>query len=177
MAEKSQVPVEIVIAIFDGADRAAQVLDTLQTRQSQLVPLQDNAIVVTVDPSGKVSASNPTRRHGSTGTGALAGLLVGALVGLPIAGVALGGVIGRYRGGRVAKKNLDQMTEGISLQDLLDSIPSDSSLILMEVQDWQAEQVADVLEMHGASTVVHATPGQLTSVLPPGSEVDSDQRA
>ena len=87
---------EIVMAVFDGENRANEVLaDIDETTTSEVGSLRDHVTVISLDDQGKLSVSAPKKqKRRSTLGGALVGVLVGAALGVPVVGAVLGGVVG-----------------------------------------------------------------------------------
>jgi len=153
---------EIIIALFEGKDGASDGLSRISTQASDTVPdLTGQTAVINMDENGKVSSTTP-KGKGKTVKGAVLGGIVGLLVGLPVGGVIVGGIIGFTRRG---KKKAELSEEHATLEHLVDHMKPNSSLIVAEVEDWQASTVADALEMNGAVKVIHADKEKLAELI------------
>ena len=153
---------EIIIALFAGENGAEDALKQFSTQASDTVPdLKGQTAVIRMDENGKVSSSTP-KIKGKTVKGAVLGSVVGLLIGLPIGGAIIGGVIGfTRRGKQKAASEEDQAT----LAQIKDHMKPDSSVIVAEVDDWQASTVADTLQMNGAVKVIHADKDKLATLI------------
>ena len=139
----------LVLAAFAGAEKADEVLDYLQDFRAKGSTFHDEAVVISVDDNGKVSTHGGTTSKKGIVSGSIVGLLVGGLVGFPIVGALLGGVLGRHQ----SKPQLDDAEQNI-LQSILDTLQPNSSLIVTEVDDWQAQNIADSLQSYGATEIL-----------------------
>jgi uncharacterized membrane protein len=153
---------EIVMAVFEGENRAKEVLaDIDETTTSEMETLRDQVTVISLDEKGKLSASAPKKqKRQSTLGGALVGVLVGAAVGVPVVGAVLGGVVGAWR---VAKRK--KSDQEFSLDQVTELMTPDSSLVVAEVEDWRVGMVMSSLEMRGAKLVLHATEADLAQAI------------
>lgn len=145
---------EIIIAVYDGVDSAQKVLQDVRNSLASVSKVGDEAAVIMMDADGHVSVKDGHQKRKGMASGGVIGLLAGALVGLPLAGAVVGGVLGRFR---AKKREHDKMTDvdEAALQDVVDKMQPNSSMIVAEVPDWRAEEVADTLQLHGAVLVLH----------------------
>jgi uncharacterized membrane protein len=152
---------EIIIALFAGKDGASQALQRLSKEVSMTVPdLTGQTAVITMNEKGKISSSIP-KAKGKTAKGAALGGVAGLLVGLPVGGAIVGGIIGTSRGKKHAESEVDQVT----MTEIADHMRPDSSVLVAEVEDWQASTVSDVLTMNGAVKVIHAQKDKLADLI------------
>jgi len=156
---------EIVIAVFEGENRANEVLvDIDETTTSELEALRDQVTVISLDEQGKLSASAPKKqKRQSTLGGALVGVLVGAAVGVPVVGAVLGGVVGAWR---VAKRK--KSDQDFSLDQVTELMTPDSSLVVAEVEDWRVVSVssdADLVTGWGYVQLTYAVIGLVVFVV------------
>jgi uncharacterized membrane protein len=158
---------EIVIAVFEGENRANEVLvDIDESTTSELETLRDHVTVISLDEQGKLSASAPKKqKRQSTVGGALVGVLVGAALGLPVVGAVLGGVVGAHRAAKKKKTGQD-----FSLDQVTELMMPDSSMVVAEVEDWRVGMVMSNLEMRGAKQVLHATQAELAQAIAAAEE-------
>ncbi len=157
---------EIVMAVFEGENRANEVLaDIDETTTSEVGSLRDHVTVISLDDQGKLSVSAPKKqKRRSTLGGALVGVLVGAALGVPVVGAVLGGVVGARR----AKKKSGQ---DFSLDQVTELMTPDSSMVVAEVEDWRVGMVMSNLEMRGAKLVLHASEAELAQAITNAEEL------
>ena len=88
---------ELIVAAFNGEQKAGEVLKTLKQLQKEEIVFLVNAAVMTKDEKGKVSLKE-TQDVG-TGKGAIFGAIAGGLLGLigGPAGVVVGAAAGAAR--------------------------------------------------------------------------------
>jgi uncharacterized membrane protein len=158
---------EIVMAVFEGENRAKEVLaDIDETTTSELETLRDHVTVISLDDQGKLSVSAPKKqKRRSTLGGALVGVLVGAALGLPVVGAVLGGVVGARRAKKKQKSGQD-----FSLDQVTELMTPDSSMVVAEVEDWRVGMVMSNLEMREATLVLHATEAELAQAIAAAEE-------
>lgn len=135
---------ELIVLSFDNKDGASNVRETLYDLQKQeLITLAD-ACVVTRNKKGKLKFN---QARNLVGEGALGGAFWGALVGLlflnPIAGVAIGSVIGGLTG-----KFGDIGVNDEFMKEVSDSLGQEDSALFMLVDDWSEERVLEELQSH-----------------------------
>ncbi|NHZ72770.1 MAG: DUF1269 domain-containing protein, partial [Aquificales bacterium] len=153
---------EIIIALFEGKDGASDAVQRISDQASDTVPdLKGQTAVIAMDENGKISSST-AKAKGKTVKGAALGGIVGLLIGLPIGGVIVGGIIGYTRRG---KKQAGSDDDQVTLEQIADHMEPDSSVIVAEVEDWQASTVADALHMNGAVKVIHAQKDNLAELI------------
>jgi uncharacterized membrane protein len=153
---------EIIIALFAGKDSGQNAIKLIAAQASNTVPdLKGQTAVIRMDENGKVTSDTPQGK-GKTGKGAVLGGLVGLLVGLPVGGAIVGGIIGYTRRG---KHHESSDEEHLTVAHLVDHMKPDSSIVVAEVEDWQASTVADSLHMNGAVKVVHAQKDKLAALI------------
>lgn len=165
--------IEIVVAVFEGENRAKEVLAAIEENSTAEVgALRDYLAVISLDDQGKLSVSRPKKQRGqSILGGALVGALVGTTLGLPVVGTVLGGVAGAWRATKKKKSGHD-----FSLERLTELMTPDSSVIVAEVEDWRVESVISNLEMRGAKLVMRADETELAQANDDDEE-SSDREA
>ena len=153
---------EIVIAVFEGENRANEVLVEIdETSTSEMGSLRDRVTMISLDEQGKLSVSAPKKqKRQSTLGGALVGVLVGAALGVPVVGAVLGGVVGARRAAKKKKSGQD-----FSLDQVTELMRPDSSMVVAEVEDWRVGMVMSNLEMREAKLVLHATQAELAQAI------------
>jgi uncharacterized membrane protein len=158
---------EIVMAVFEGENRANEVLTKIdESSTSEVGSLRDQVTVISLDEQGKLSVSAPKKeKRQSTLGGALVGVLVGAALGLPVVGAVLGGVVGARRTAKKKKADRD-----FSLDQVTELMRPDSSMVVAEIEDWRVGMVMSNLEMRGAELVLHASAAELAQAIADAEE-------
>ncbi|HLS69054.1 MAG TPA: DUF1269 domain-containing protein [Kiloniellales bacterium] len=141
---------ELIAVAFDDREEADRVLTELNRLQKEyLIDLED-AVVVIRQPDGKVNLKQSVNlvRTGAT-SGGLSGALWGSLVGLlflnPLAGFAIGGLVGAGVGalsGSLADYGIDDDF----IRSLAEKLTPDSSALFLLVRKVQPEKVLAELE-------------------------------
>ncbi len=136
---------ELVVVGFDGKEEADRVLLKLASlKKEYLVDLED-AVVVVRDESGKVhlkQSVNLTALGASSGllSGGLWGGLVGLLFLNPLAGFAIGGVLGAGTGALAGSLG-DYGIDDDFIKSLGETIPNGSSALFVLIRKVQPEKV------------------------------------
>lgn len=153
---------EIIIALFAGKEGASQAVEYISKETTAAVPdMKGKTAVIIMDENGKISSSIP-KGKGKTVKGAALGGVAGLLIGLPVAGLIVGGIIGTTRRG---KNNAESEMAEVTLTEIANHMKPNSSVIVAEVEDWQASTVADTLYMNGAVKVIHAEKDKLADLM------------
>ena len=152
MTENSEIQPnkEVVIAVFDGKDTAEKVLaDMEKLGTSEVDALHREGTIVTLDEKGKLSVTTPKTKAKGAASGAVAGVLVGALLGVPVVGAVVGGVAAALSMRVRARRKLDHLAlENVELEHFIDSIESNSSIIIAVVEDYYVDGLVDAY-IHG----------------------------
>jgi uncharacterized membrane protein len=157
---------EIIIALFEGQTSATDALERISREASDTVPdLKGTTAVIRMDENGKIHSSKP-KGKGKTGKGVVLGGVVGLIIGLPIGGAIIGGIIGHSRRSKIHAADDEQAT----LAHIVDHMKPDSSVVVAEVEDWQASTVADTLHMNGAVKVIHADKDKIAELIDSNTE-------
>lgn len=146
-------PIEIIVARFEGMNRARPALDELREmdRDDEISIL--NAVVIQKDYQGKVETSSDGDVR--SGEGALFGALVGAIIGFlgGPAGVVVGAAAGAVTGG-VTAAMVDFGFDAKTLDSLKSNLTPNSSLIVLLVEQEWSERVGNEIQLrHGQ--VIH----------------------
>lgn len=148
-------PIEIIVARFEGMNRAGPVLDELREmdRDDEISIL--NAVVVQKDYQGKVNASNDGDVR--SGEGALFGALVGAIIGFlgGPAGAVVGAAAGAVTGG-VTAAAVDYGFDAETLDSLKSGLTPNSSLIVLLVEQEWSERVRNEIQFRHGQVIHHA---------------------
>ena len=156
---------ELLCIAFDGQDTAAQRLkEFMQWQKEHIVEIED-ACIVTRDVEGKVELRQAINL---VGVGALSGLtsgmLLGGLVGLlflnPLAGFAIGGLVGAGAGalsGSLADYGIDDNF----IRSLSADIQPDTSALFLLIRKAQPEKVlAELAQYKGKLMRTSLSPEQ-----------------
>ena len=177
---------ELVVIGFDTQEEADRVLTELHRLQKEyLIDLNDAVVAVRTD-DGKVRLKQSVGTVGIGATsGGLSGLFWGTLVGLlflnPLAGLALGGIIGAGAGA-LAGALTDYGIDDNFIRSLTKTIPPGSSALFILIRKVQAEKVLeDLSKYHGRVLRTSLSPEQeerLRKALAPhvkGDQSDADK--
>lgn len=138
----------MIIAAFDGANRAAEVRDELKVYKDRDIIHVSNAAVIVKDQEGELSVAERAQDEGakrSTGIGAIAGGVIGAILGGPIGGIVLGAGAGALAG-----KTVDFGFDDQELQELGATLGPGSSAIVAVVEAKWVPDLVEYLEDAGA---------------------------
>lgn len=145
---------DMVAVVFDGPDEADRVLARLQQLEKEyLVDLAD-AVVAIRDAKGKIRLKQSVDMVGAgMASGGLSGMLWGTLVGLlflnPIAGFAIGSVVGLGTGA-LAGALADYGIDDDFIKSLAQSLTPDKSALFVLVRKVQPEKVlAEFTDVRG----------------------------
>ncbi|WP_254280706.1 DUF1269 domain-containing protein [Haloarcula marina] len=135
---------ELIVLSFDSQDGAKNVRDRLyELRKEELITLAD-ACVVSRNKKGRLKFK---QARNLVGEGAMGGMFWGALVGLlflnPLAGAAVGSVIGGLTG-----KFGDIGVDDSFLKEVSESLGEEESALFMLVDEWSEERVLEELKAH-----------------------------
>jgi uncharacterized membrane protein len=128
---------ELLVLSFDKKDAAGQVKDRLVDLQKQeLIQIKD-ACVVTRNKKGRVKFQQARNLvSGGAVGGAFWGALIGILFLMPLAGMAIGSLIGALTG-----KFGDIGINDEFMKEVSESIGSDESGLFLLINDWNEERV------------------------------------
>ena len=147
---KERTMSELVVIGFDAMDEADKVLLKLNSlKKEYLVDLED-AVVVVRDEAGKVHLKQSLNLTAIGATsGLLSGSLWGGLVGLlflnPLAGFAIGGLVGAGTGA-ISGSLTDYGIDDEFIRSLGGTIPNSSSALFILVRKAQPEKVLAELQ-------------------------------
>lgn len=152
----------LVVITFDSAGAAGQVRKALREAQhSHLVSLDDSAVVVK-DKDGQVQVLNEVDRGVKVGAigGGLLGLIVGFVLGGPLASLALGAVAGAL-GGDLANLGIDQRF----INNVSETLEPGHSALFLVVREAEPEIVVDVLEPYEGHVYYTSLPTEVENEL------------
>jgi uncharacterized membrane protein len=140
----------LVVLGFDGIHTADEVLNKVRPLQKEhLIDLED-ACVVERDKDGKVHIKQAVNLMAfGAATGGVRGMLLGTLVGIlflnPLAGMALGGVVGAGAGA-LSGRLLDFGIDDGFVKKLGETIPAGSSALFVLVKSVTEDKVLPEIE-------------------------------
>lgn len=140
---------ELIMAAFDGVDRADEVWKELHSLDSNDTISILNSVVIRKDADGHVSASEDGDVR--PGSGVLFGALAGAIIGLlgGPAGAVVGAAAGAITGG-VTAAGIDLGFSNDVIREMQNSLQPDSSAILALVEgEWVEAISTELSSRHG----------------------------
>jgi uncharacterized membrane protein len=164
-------PLELIVSVYQGADRAARVLADLRQSLSAGDFEIKNAAVVVKDGQGRVHLRESDDVDAPRG--ALFGAITGALIGLigGPGGAVAGALAGAATGG-VAASVVDMGFTNDQLRDLQASMPADSSALVLLLEHTWVERLVTELEQHqGKLFRQEVAPDTLDQFRPSGGEL------
>jgi uncharacterized membrane protein len=172
---------EMIALAFDNPQEADRVLtDLVRMQKEYLVDLAD-AVVAIRQPDGKVHLKQSVNLVGvGAASGGLSGALWGSLVGLlflnPLAGFAVGGLIGAGTGA-LSGKLIDYGIDDNFIRSLADTLQPNTSALFVLVRKAQPEKVlAELKGVRGRILRTSLSPeqeGRLKAALSEGAATDS----
>lgn len=148
-------PLELLVASFDGENKAADVLKKLKTLNRKQEIHLVNAAVLAKNARGKFRMYET--EDVNTAQGAVFGAITGGLLGLlgGPAGVVMGAAAGAAVGG-VAASQLDMGFENDTLAAFESSLLDDSSALIVLVEHRWADQLDQALQTFSDDLFRHA---------------------
>ncbi len=109
----------LIVVVFDDAEQAGQVRDTLKSVEHEGRLRLDDSAVVVKDEHGKIHVKDQMDRGVKVGavTGGLLGLLLASVffpIGGLIIGAAVGGLIGKTAGLGISKSFVKEVSESMT---------------------------------------------------------------
>jgi uncharacterized membrane protein len=157
-----QDPNEVLVVVFPGETRAAEVLNELKKLDKEHLIHLKNAAIITRDRGGKVSIHETHDFDAKQGAvaGALAGGLLGMLRGDTIEGALLGA-----GAGLITSKVVDLGFKDEYLKQLSANLQPDSSAIVAMVLFEHADQAISELNLHGGTILRQTLPPDVAAKL------------
>jgi uncharacterized membrane protein len=155
----SEATMHLIVAAFDGADRAEEALKTLkESRDEKLVGIQA-AVALRKDGEGQIHF----RDVGLTpAKGAAGGVVLGAVVGVLTGGTGLAlGALGALVGGLVGRKKRDSRFPTDRINQIAASLAPDSSAILIVMEPGWAVVLEEELALLGADVLTADIPADI----------------
>ena len=162
---------KIVIAAFVGEDKAQAALAEIdKTSTSEIRSHHNQVMVLSLDTSGKLSVKRTkTQKLIGAATGSLVEVLVGTVLGLSFNGTFQGDVE-TWQAGKTQKDS-----QNFLLDYLIELMKPDKSIIMVEAEGGCVGPVVSTLELHGATTVLHAGPTEFTLALADAGKISNHE--
>ncbi len=146
----SEKPVQLMIAVFDSEPWAEETLSRLKTGGKQRLKGVQAAVAMRKDDQGQIRykdvGMSPTK-------GAVAGIVMGAAVGIATGGAGLVlGALGALLGGVVGKHKREGQIRAEQVNQVVASIPKGSSALLAILEPEFAAEFEDLLQAEGGQT-------------------------
>ena len=166
MSEKS---VQFVIAIFESEQGAEETLSALKADNKEALNGVQAAVAMRKDTNGRIHYKDVGL---TPAKGAVAGVVLGAVVGIATGGAGLAlGALGALVGGVVGKRKREGQIASEQVNQVLASIQPGSSALLTVVEQSAAVQFEDLLHTEGATTFMTDITADLAAQLNPHGEV------
>jgi uncharacterized membrane protein len=159
----------LLVAAFYTEDRAEEALKTLkEARDETLVGIQA-AVALRKDADGQIHFKDVGL---TPGKGAMAGVVLGAVVGVLTGGTGLAlGAIGALVGGLVGRKKRDSRFPTERLNQVAVSLAPGSSAILIVMEPGWLVVLEEELTLLGADVMITDIPADVAAKL----EADQDE--
>jgi len=157
-------PVELVVAAFNGEERAGEVLKTMKQLQKEGTIFLVNAAVLIKKADGAVSMQETEDISGKQGAlfGAVSGALMGLLAGP--GGAIVGAIAGAATGGAAASK-IDMGFSDVMLKELQDGLEPGSSAVVALIQHAWVDRVLAELDKLDAKLFHQALKSEIVAQL------------
>ena len=155
-------PVELIVSIYDDREMASQVLSEVKESASDDTLEIRNAAVLVKDEQGKVQLTES--EDVGPGRGALFGAITGGLIGLLAgpAGAVVGAVAGAATGG-ITGALVDMGFSNDQLRDLQESMPANSSALIILIEHTWVDKLMDELERQRGKMFRHEVTPELAN--------------
>jgi uncharacterized membrane protein len=147
MSEKS---VQFVIAVFDTEEGAEETLSNLKAEEKEELQGVQAAVAMRKDADNRIHYKDVGM---TPAKGAIAGVVMGALVGIVTGGTGLVlGAVGALLGGVIGKRKREDHIAAEQVNQVVASIPPGSSALLTIVEDEAAADFEELLHAASAHT-------------------------
>ena len=155
--------VQFVIAIFDGEAGAEEMLSRLKAEKKDALKDVQAAVAMRKDAESHIHYKDVGM---TPAKGALAGIVMGAIVGIATGGTGLVlGAVGALLGGVVGKRKREDHVAAEKVNQMVASIPPGSSALLTIVEAKTAAGFEGLLQTSGAQTFVAEISADLAAAL------------
>jgi uncharacterized membrane protein len=165
MSEKS---VKFVIAVFDTEEMAEVTLTKLKAENKEHLRGVQAAVAMRKDANSRIHYKDVGL---TPAKGAVAGVVLGAVVGIATGGAGLAlGALGALLGGVVGKRKREGRIASEQVNQVVASIQPASSALLSVVEQDSAEHFESLLHSEGAHTFITDISTDLAAKLDPHGE-------
>jgi len=146
----SEKPVQFLIAIFDSEQMAEETLSKLKAEKNENLSAIQAAVAMRKDAQGRIYYKDVGM---TPAKGAVAGIVMGAVVGIATGGAGLVlGTLGALLGGVIGKKKREDQIAAEQVNQVVVSIQPASSALLTIVEQHAAADCEALLHAEGAQT-------------------------
>ena len=155
--------VQFVIAIFESETGAEETLSRLKSEKKEILGGVQAAVVMRKDAENQIHYQDVGM---TPAKGALAGTAIGAIVGIATGGASLVlGAAGALLGGLVGKRKREGNVAAEKVNQVVASIPSESSALLAIVETDATDLFEELLQDNDAQTFTAQISADLASAL------------
>jgi uncharacterized membrane protein len=155
--------VQFVIAIFESETGAEETLSRLKSEKKEELNGVQAAVAMRKDAQSQIHYKDVGM---TPAKGAVAGIAIGAIVGIATGGAGLVlGAVGALLGGVVGKRKREGHVAAEKVNQVVASIPAGSSALLTIVETEAAEDFEKLLQESDAHTFVAEISADLASAL------------
>lgn len=164
----SEKPVQFVIAIFESEPGAEETLSVLKANKKEALQGVQAAVAMRKDADSRIHYKDVGL---TPAKGAVAGVVLGAVVGIATGGAGLAlGALGAVLGGAVGKRKREGQIASEQVNQVVASIRPGSSALLTIVEQGAAVQFENLLHNEGATTFITDITADLAAQLDPHGE-------
>ena len=167
--EISETVVQFVVATFDTEPGAEETLLTLQSGKKEKLHGVQGAVAMRKDSQGQIHYKDVGL---TPAKGALAGVVMGAVVGIATGGAGLVlGAVGALFGGVIGKRRREGQVSAEQVNQVVASLPKGASALLAIVEQQAAPAFETLLQDSGAQTFTADISADLAAQLSEHAEV------
>ena len=160
MAEKA---VQFVIAIFENETGAEETLSRLKSKKEEELKGVQAVVAMRKDAKSQIHYKDVGM---TPAKGAVAGIVMGAIMGIATGGTGLVlGAVGALLGGVIGTRKREDHVSTEKVNQVVATIPAGSSALLTIVETDAADAFEGLLQESGAHTFVAMISADLTSAL------------
>ena len=159
----SEVSVQLLVAAFDTEAGAAEAIKTLKESKDEALKGVQAAVALRKDQEGQIHFKDVGL---TPAKGALAGVVLGAVVGVLTGGTGLAlGALGAFVGGLVGRKKRDSRFPTERINKLATSLAPGSSAIVLVAVPGEVGELETELEALGADILMADIPADVAQEL------------